>query len=99
MPFNLLLLTEEITAAGISHDGLTLGADGTITYRDDVEQSRRDAVEVVAAAHDHTQPTPFVHDDVSDLVTLETGQPSTHADARARLNARPRHPDHPGQGP
>ena len=45
----------ELMAAAVSLEGYSWGADGTITFNDEVTQATRDQVAAVLAAHDPTR--------------------------------------------
>lgn len=48
----------ELSAAGVSLDGIAWGEDGAFCFREDVTQDTRDAVEAVLAAHDPAKMAP-----------------------------------------
>jgi hypothetical protein len=50
----------DLQAAMISLEGIAWGADGALTFRDDVPQDVQDRVRLVLAAHDPAAPAPDI---------------------------------------
>lgn len=80
---------QELTAAGVSCEGVSWNSSGDIFFREDVPQQRRDAVLAVYAVHDPLAPDPDVVrltaiDDAikqDSVIALIKGQTSAEYDA------------------